>query len=198
MAAVGLDITRPILDWCANGEPPGPSGMCPDGDPARPRRGRGLGRLGAVLHRDVPAARRPQRLDRRDVQPDRPGLRAARHDAATGARPARPPARPVRAHLVHAAVRLREPRDLLCDELEFVPTRRDNAPRPDAARRRSTTAKTGCASTRTRTYPAGAGQRSDPEANRLVDWLLDQRGRCRGAEAGRRPSTARRSRRART
>ena len=31
LAAVGLDITRPINDWCANGDEPGPSGICPDG-----------------------------------------------------------------------------------------------------------------------------------------------------------------------
>ena len=34
----------------------------------RPRRGRGLGRLGAVLRPDVPPAHRPRLVDRRDVQ----------------------------------------------------------------------------------------------------------------------------------
>ena len=65
--------------------------------------------------------------------------------------------------------------DLIWDELEiYRPRRRRTPPGRRAARRRSTSRTTGCASTRTAyVIPVGAGQRSDAEANRLVEWLLD-------------------------
>ena len=69
MNAIGLAVTRPVNDWCPNGSPAARlDGALRGRDPARPCRRRGLGRLGPVLHADVRAAHRPQRLDGRDVQ----------------------------------------------------------------------------------------------------------------------------------
>ena len=105
MNAVGLAVTRPILDWCANGAPPPASGLCANGFP-RALPGRGLGRLGALLHADVLAARRAERLNGRNVQLDRHRAAASRADHL----PARPPrieGRPVHRRLVDAALRPR-------------------------------------------------------------------------------------------
>ncbi len=66
--------------------------------PARARRGRGLGRLGPVLHGDVRAARRARLVDGRDV-PERDLVR----------RPRRRPPGAVRDELVDVRVRRREP-----------------------------------------------------------------------------------------
>src|SRR5262245_37158832 len=41
MAESGLRVTRPILDWCSNCEPPGPSGICPHGNPPVPAEAEG-------------------------------------------------------------------------------------------------------------------------------------------------------------
>ena len=71
------------------------------------------------------------------------------------------------------------------DELEIYRRGVENAPGRRAARRRSTSTTTGCPSTR-RAYviPRGAGQRSTPEASRLVAVAAGQPDRRRGAEAG--------------
>ena len=67
MNAEGYQVTRPVNDWCSDGDPPARERHLPRRRPARARRGRGLGRLGPVLHRHVRAARRPRLLDGRDV-----------------------------------------------------------------------------------------------------------------------------------
>ena len=163
MAAEGYDITRPINDWCSDGSEPDPGELCPDGDAARPGRGRELGRLGPVLHRDVRAARRPGLLHGRDVQ---------QRDAVR--RPRSAPARPSASW----------------------PSRRSSSSSPTATTCSSTCSRTtGAASTNAPrpeccpppfdvdnnwmleypeayVIPRGAGQRSDPEANRLVEWML--------------------------
>ena len=36
LASVGLDITRPINDWCSTGDFPDSNGLCPDGNPPGP------------------------------------------------------------------------------------------------------------------------------------------------------------------
>ena len=84
MDAIGQDITRPINDWCPEGDTPSANGLCDGGRDARSRRGRGLGRLGPVLRPDVPPARRPRLVDRRDVlgHEPRPGRLPARAAAA--------------------------------------------------------------------------------------------------------------------
>ena len=94
MNAEGYDVTRPINDWCADCEHPVgyAARLRRRHDELRPAVGRELGRLGPVLHPDVLAARRPERLDRRDVQPGPDhGLRRSRsRGTAHAAGPARP------------------------------------------------------------------------------------------------------------
>ena len=81
--------------------------------PARARRGRGLGRLGPVLHGDVRAARRARLVDGRDV-PERHLVR----------RPRRRPSRAVRDELVDVRVRRREPRGAARGPARDLPPRR--------------------------------------------------------------------------
>ena len=72
MNAQGYEVTRPINDWCCGRRPSCRRDLHRDG-PRAPTTGAQvggeLGRLGPVLHPDVLAARRPERLDGRDVQP---------------------------------------------------------------------------------------------------------------------------------
>ena len=173
MAAVGLGVTRPILDWCANGNPPGPERHLPRRQPARPGRGRGLGRLGSVLHADVLAAGRAQRLDGRDVQ-----LRRAPTAALPGStthQRGRLGAKLAQYTVAWSTLLfdLENRHDLLWDELETYRRGVTNAPRPDAARTPYATDGIWMREyPKAYVIPLGAGQRSDPEANRLVDWLL--------------------------
>ena len=71
MNAEGYSVTRPINDWCADGSI---ASGTPLGLPGRNDRTTALGgpRAGTTGARSIPrvlAARRPERLDRRDVQP---------------------------------------------------------------------------------------------------------------------------------
>ena len=68
MAAVNLDITRPINDWCSDGSISTQGAICPDGQPAGPAVAESWDDWGPFYTPDVLAARRPERLDRRDVQ----------------------------------------------------------------------------------------------------------------------------------
>ena len=64
MNAVNMNVTRPVNDWCSDGSVSVQGAICPDGQPAGPGGRRELGRLGPLLHADVLAARRPERLAR--------------------------------------------------------------------------------------------------------------------------------------
>ena len=140
MNAIGQQIQRPINDWCPNGAPPGPTGLCAGGLPG-PGRGRGLGRLGPLLHPDVRPARGAQRLDRGDVQQH--GVRRPRRLAAAGQ------------YVVSWSTLLFDianRHDLLAGRARVLPPRRHQRAAPGvlpaAVRRRTTT---GCTSTRRRT-----------------------------------------------
>ena len=143
-------------------------------DPARPGGRRGLGRLGSVLHADVRAAHRPQRLDGRDVQLDRHGAAAS---------PARRPI-PVAASAPRTAqytvvwstllFDVANRYDLTWDQAEIYIRGEENAPRPPCCPPPFEVANNWMTEYPTaHVIPLGKGQRSDAEANRLVEWLLD-------------------------
>ena len=180
LAAEGLGIQRPVNDWCANADlPPIGSSVCAGRQPARAGGGGGLGRLGPVLHADVQPARRPQRLDGGDVlehglqSRDAARLRRARADEL----PARPAAARTAQYVVATstlAFDIAHRHELLADQLENY--RRGVA---GAARPACCPAPFDVANNWMHEYPAayviplGDGQRSDAEANNLVQWLLD-------------------------
>ena len=175
MNAIGLAVTRPVNDWCPNGDlPPASTGLCARRDPARPRSRRGLGRLGPLLHPDVRAAHRPQRLDGRDVQLDRHGLRCPRLDDAS-AWPRR---------LTDGAVHRRRGRRSSTTSptgttysgtrLEIYIRGEENAARPACCPPPFEVANNWMTEyPKAYVIPLGKGQRSDAEANRLVEWLLE-------------------------
>jgi len=177
MAGVGLGVTRPILDWCSNGGPPGPSGICPDGNPPGPSEAEGwddwgpfytpmysqlVGLNGSTVEMcnstsgtfpcAVPGTTLPSE------KRGRLGSKLAQYTVAWST----------------LTFDLANRHDLLRDELETYRRGVTNAPRPDCC-----PAPYGTDGIWMREYPTayviplGAGQRSDPEANRLVDWLLE-------------------------
>ena len=119
MAPRGYDVTRPVNDWCSDAELPPRERHLPGRRRARTGRGRGLGRLGTVLHPDVRPARRPRRLDGRDVQLEREPA------AAAGPAPGRASRRlQYVGELVDDQVRPREPRRHAARRARELPPRR--------------------------------------------------------------------------
>ncbi len=173
MSVVNLGVTRPILDWCANGGPPPASGICADGNPPGPPEAEGwddwgpfytpmysqlVGLNGSTVEMcnstgtgcGVPGSTTHQR--------GRLGAKLAQYTVAWST---------LLFDLAHR-------HDLLWDELETYRRGVTNAPRPACCPAPYTTDHIWM-----REYPKGyviplgTGQRSDPEANRLVDWLLE-------------------------
>jgi hypothetical protein len=176
MADVGLDVTRPILDWCADADEPGPSGICDDGNLPGPDEAEGwddwgpfytpmylqlVGLNGSTVEMcnstsDLfPCALPGTTLP--DDKRGRLGAKLAQYTIAWST----------------LLFDLENRHDLLWDELETYRRGVTNAPRPACC-----PAPYENQGIWMREYPAayviplGQGQRSDPEANRLVDWLL--------------------------
>ncbi len=160
MNAVNLNVTRPINDWCSDGSISVQGGPVPGRPACRSGGRRELGRLGPVLHADVLAARRPERLDGRDVQqhehvgePAQPLLPERR--PGSGEEPDRAEriaAGAADGELVDAPLRHGQPERApatTSSRSTAAASRARHAPR--AARRRSTSRTTGCTSSRPRT-----------------------------------------------
>jgi hypothetical protein len=172
LASVGLDITRPINDFCSNGNPTGPGGTCPDGAPPGPAVAEGWDDWGpfytAMYAQHVGLnASTVEMCNSTGTACGLPGS-TAHERGRSGARLAQSVV-VWSTLLFDTANRL----DLLADQLEFYRRGVVNAPRPDCC-----PPPFGEANDWMHEYPAafvipiGTGQRSDPEANRLVDWLL--------------------------
>ena len=131
MNAIGLAVTRPVNDWCA--ERPTCRRLGPGSAPAairRARRSPRAGTTGARSTRRCTPAHRPQRLDGRDVQLDR-----ARPAACPGRR--RIPRGRVGARTAQYTVAGRRSRSTsrtatscYLDQLEIYLRGDENAPRP--------------------------------------------------------------------
>jgi len=176
MTSVGLAVTRPINDWCSDGSPPPPSGTCPDGRPPGPAVAEGwddwgpfytpmyaqhVGLNGSTVEMcnstsaafpcAVPGTVLP------DERRGRLGARLAQYTVSWSTL------------LYDVANR----HDLLWDELEFYRRGVTNAPRPECCPPPFDEANNWMHEYPTAfVIPLGGGQRSDPEANRLVSWLL--------------------------
>jgi len=173
MNAVGLGVTRPILDWCANGNPPPASGLCANGLPPGPSQAEGwddwgpfytpmysqlIGLNGSTVEMcnqanntncGIPGGTAHQR--------GRLGAKLAQYTIAWST----------------LLFDLEHRKDLLWDELETYRRGVTNAPRPACCDAPYTTDGFWMREyPKAYVIPLGAGQRSDPEANRLVDWLL--------------------------
>jgi hypothetical protein len=173
MNAAGLAVTRPILDWCANGSPPPASGLCANGLPPGPSQAEGwddwgpfytpmymqlVGLNGSTVEMCNQANNYNCGVPGSTTHPlGRLGSKVAQYTVAWST----------------LIFDLGNRHDLLFDELETYRRGVTTAPRPACCEAPFDTDGFWM-----REYPLayviplGAGQRSDPEANRLVDWLL--------------------------
>jgi hypothetical protein len=172
MNAVGLGVTRPILDWCANGSPPPASGLCSNGFPPGPSQAEGWDDWGPFY---TPMYSQLVGLNGSTVEMcnqtnqncgvpgdtnhplGRNGSRVAQYTVAWST---------LLFDLAHR-------HDLLWDELETYVRGATNAPRPACCDSPYLTDGMWMREyPKAYVIPLGPGQRSDAEANRLVDWLL--------------------------
>ncbi len=174
MNAVGFAITRPILDWCANGGPPSsPGGLCPDGNPPGPSEAEGWDDWGPFY---TPMYSQLVGLNGSTVEMCNSGGTSCAVPGGTPPERGRAGSRLAQYTIAWSTLQfdLANRHDLLWDELETYRRGVANAPRPACC-----PAPFGTDGIWMREYPRayviplGAGQRSDPEANRLVDWLLE-------------------------
>ncbi len=174
LASVGLDITRPINDWCSNGDEPGPGGICPDGSLPGPAVAEGWDDWGpfytAMYAQHVGLnASTVEMCNRTDLGCALPGATLPPERLGRlGSRLAQ--------HVVTWSTLLFDTarrHDLMFDQLEFYRRGVINAPRPDCCPPPFDQANNWMHEYPTAfVIPMGEGQRSDAEANRLVDWLL--------------------------
>jgi Zinc carboxypeptidase len=172
MNAVGLGVTRPILDWCADGNPPPASGICANGQPPGPAQAEGWDDWGPfytpmylqLVGLNGSTVEMCNRTDQRCGVPGstthplgRLGSKVAQYTVAWST----------------LLFDLENRHDLLWDELETYRRGITNAPRPECCEAPYTTDGFWMREyPKAYVIPLGPGQRSDAEANRLVDWLL--------------------------
>jgi Zinc carboxypeptidase len=174
LAALGLGITRPINDWCADGNPPDPSGVCADGGLPGPAVAEGWDDWGpfytAMYAQHVGLnGSTVEMCNETDESCALPGTTLpAEKRGRLGARLAQ--------YAVSWSTLLFDVAnrsDLLFDQLEFYRRGVLNAPRPECCPPPFDEANNWMHEYPTAyVIPMGEGQRSEPEANRLVDWLL--------------------------
>jgi hypothetical protein len=172
MNAVGLAVTRPILDWCANGSPPPASGLCANGLPPGPSQAEGWDDWGPFY---TPMYSQLVGLNGSTVEMCNSTGTACGITGSTTHPRGRFGAKIAQYTVVWSTLLfdLENRHDLLWDELETYRRGVTNAARPSCCEAPYETDGFWM-----REYPSayviplGTGQRSDAEANRLVDWLL--------------------------
>jgi hypothetical protein len=182
MNAQGFLVTRPINDWCSDTSEPAPGALCPDGRSPGPAVAEGwddwgpfytpmyaqhvglnsstvemCSSLSIVPHTEEDPQTRCGPLLRENDKVGRAGARRAQYIVVWST----------------LLFDLANRHDLLRDQLEFYRRGAVDAPRPACC-----PAPFDVANNWMQEYPQayiipfGEGQRSNPEANRLVDWLL--------------------------
>ena len=162
MNAEGFQVTRPINDWCSDGDPPPATGICPDGDLPGPGEAEGWDDWGpfytAMYAQHVG-------LDSSTVEMCMSILLCG---GRTGAREAQ---RIVAESTIEFVIAHRD--EMLHDLLENYRRGVTNAPRPECCPPPFDVDNNWMLEyPEAYVIPRGAGQRSDPEANRLVEWML--------------------------
>jgi hypothetical protein len=162
MTAAGMEVVRPINDWCSNGNVPPASGICPDGDPPGPAEAEGWDDWGPFY---TPMYAQHVGLDGSTVEMCRDVTRCG---GRAGAR---------RAQYVISWSTMQFVVDhrggMLHDELENYRRGVVDAPRPECCPPPFDVDNNWMLEYPTAyVIPRGEGQRSDAEATRLVDWLL--------------------------
>jgi hypothetical protein len=171
LAAVGLDITRPINDWCSDGNPP-PATGCPGGERPGPAVAEGWDDWGPFY---TPMYLQLVGLNGSTVEMCNQTSFACGVAESTTHDLGRLGSRTAQYTVAWSTLQFdaanRE--DLMEDQLEIYRRGVAGEPRPACC-----PPPFDIANNWMRQYPTayviplGAGQRSDPEANRLVGWLL--------------------------
>ena len=182
MNAEGFLVTRPINDWCSDTSEPAPGALCPDGRPPGPAVAEGwddwgpfytpmyaqhvglnsstvemCSSLSIVPHTEEDPQTQCGPLLRENNKVGRAGARRAQYVTVWSTL------------LYDIANR----HDLLRDQLEFYRRGAVDAPRPACCPPPFDVANNWMHEyPQAYVIPFGEGQRSNPEANRLVDWLL--------------------------
>jgi hypothetical protein len=172
MNAIGLAVTRPILDWCANGNPPPPSGICANGQPPGPSQAEGWDDWGPFY---TPMYSQLVGLNGSTVEMCNSIGTACGIPGSTTHPRGRLGAKVAQYTVAWSTLLfdLQNRHDLLWDELETYRRGVTNAARPACCEAPYETDGFWMREyPKAYVIPLGTGQRSDPEANRLVDWLL--------------------------
>ena len=161
--AIGQQVQRPINDWCSNADLPPPSGICADGNPPGPAVAEGWDDWGPfyapMYHQHV-------------------GLNSSTVEMCSPTQPScggRVGSRDVQYHVTWSTLLFDvENRHELYSDMISIYQRGDrDAPRPDCCPPPFDVANNWMLDyPQAYVIPRGAGQRSDPEANRLLEWLL--------------------------
>src|ERR671915_143009 len=159
--AVGIQIQRPINDWCSNGDLPGSTG-CPDGQPPGPAVAEGWDDWGPFY----------TAMYAQHVGLDSSTVEMCRSETSCGGRAG---ARLTQYVTTWSTLQyVADHRDeMLHDELEIYRRGVINAPRPACCPAPFDIDNNWMLEYPTAyVVPRGVAQRSDAEANRLVEWLL--------------------------
>jgi Zinc carboxypeptidase len=162
MASIGQAVTRPINDWCSDGNPAPASGICPDGRPPGPAVAEGWDDWGPFY-----AAMYAQHLglDSSTVEMCQSVTICGGRDGARRAQYV------ISWSTMEFVVDHRD--EMLFDELEIYRRGVAGAPRPACCPAPFDVDNNWMLEYPTAyVIPRGAGQRSDPEASRLVEWML--------------------------
>jgi Zinc carboxypeptidase len=180
MNADGFLVTRPINDWCADTSEPPPGALCPDGRPPGPAVAEGWDDWGPFYtpmyaqHVGLNGSTVEMCNQTQPISETNPHTRCGpdyRDNERVGRRGSR------RAQVVTVWSTLlydvANRSALLRDQLEFYRRGKVDAPRP-ACCPPPFDVENNWMHDYPQAYliPLGEGQRSDPEANRLVEWLL--------------------------
>jgi hypothetical protein len=172
MTAAGYDITRPINDWCADTSEPDPSELCDDGTVPGPAVAEGWDDWGPFY---TPMYSQHVGLNGSTVEMCNSTGTGCLTSPASQAPRGRLGARASQYIVVWSTLLFDTANrvELLHDELEIYRRGVENAPRPECCPPPFDVANNWMHEYPTAyVIPLGEGQRSDPEANRLVGWLL--------------------------
>ena len=170
MDAIGQDITRPINDWCPEGDTPGPNGLCEAGETPGPDVAEGWDDwgpfYGPMYHQHVGLDSSTVEMCS-DTNPNPVGYRPC--GGRKGSRDGQNVIQQSTAEFVVA-----NRAGMLHDELEMYIRGETDAPRPECCEPPFDPEFHNWMLDYPKAYvvPFGKGQRSDAEANRLVEWML--------------------------
>jgi hypothetical protein len=171
LAEMNFDITRPINDWCSDGdEPNGP--LCPDGDPPGPAEAEGWDDWGPFY---TPMYSQHVGLNGSTVEMCNQTDDDCAYEGETPAAYGRLGSRIIQETVIWSSIAydLDNRNELLHDELERYRRGVEGQPRPPCCEPPFDVDNNWMVEFPTAyIIPMGDVQRSEPEANRLVDWLL--------------------------